>query len=99
MKEHDFGSMEHLKEKIETEMVVDPLCFDVPRSRDDLFVIIGEKDNRIPTRNQYAFWEAHDRPRALFIPRGHLGTVLAWRQFLPEMDEYLAEALRLFQIP
>ena len=80
-------------EKISEVMEIDPIYFASRRNRKDIFMIVGKKDNKVPTINQYELWKSFREPKAKFLPAGHVQTALTWKYFLPAITRYFKKKL------
>ncbi len=80
-------------ERISEVMEIDPIYFAARRNRKDIFMIVGKKDNIVPTKNQYELWKSFGKPKAEFLPAGHVPTALTWRYFLPSITRYFKKKL------
>jgi hypothetical protein len=52
--------------------------------RDAVLMFVAERDDSVPTRYQWALWEALGRPEAHVLPTGHYTSILFFLPFLVE---------------
>lgn len=64
------------KDTLENTILFDPLFFAHRKTREDIYMVIGENDSTVHSRNQIMLWEAFDRPEYFAMRGNHFFTIL-----------------------
>lgn len=76
MKELGVDNLNDYKKKLQGVVTIDPLVFARLVNKDNLNMSISKKDKGVPTRNQLEIWNRLGKPRASFLSRGHVYSVI-----------------------
>lgn len=76
MKEENIETKEEYEQYIRNYVTLDPIDLAVTMLPDTLHMVISERDDVVPTSNQFQLYEAFQEPEATFTNSGHVDTVV-----------------------
>ncbi len=94
MKAEGLATIEDFRTYLAGVMKFDPLDFASLRRPEDIFLVIGESDNFVPTPNQEKLYQAYSRPaegrypRAVRTGQGHILTSFAFKKHIDSFLEF-----------
>lgn len=86
-----FQKKRNFENYLKEHILLDPLVFAQRRSRNDIFMMIGNYDSSVPTDTQYQLWESFNRPNKIIIHAGHVLTAIRYRLYLYQFKKFIDE--------
>lgn len=77
-------SREDVRRRLHQIIRTDPVLLAPRIPREHLLLFIAERDDSVPTRNQWRLWEALGRPEAYVLPTGHYSSFVLLLPFILE---------------
>ncbi len=79
MKREGISSKKLFFKKLKKLIKIDPIYFAKLRSQNEIYMILGEKDTAVPTKNQFELLDAFNYPKHQKFPLPHFWTALTYK--------------------